>query len=84
MTVITKRNPRIRARKAARAQEAVPNAEAIAESPVAEALEYSAEYIEKPGLSGINPLVLGITIMVGLMMWAGIFYLGYAALNWVF
>jgi|GEM_PF-1591776 len=57
---------------------AAPNAEAV------QAATISQNYAEKPGISGINLFVLGITILVGIAMWAVILYLGYAALSLLF
>lgn len=50
----------------------------------AEILDYSALDAEKPGISGLHPLALILAMLIGLMMWAGIFYLGYTALNFIF
>lgn len=40
--------------------------------------------IPQPGISGINPITLLITMLVGAMMWAGIFYLGHLLLTAIF
>ncbi|MBC7871655.1 MAG: hypothetical protein H7Y09_12505 [Chitinophagaceae bacterium] len=57
---------------------------AAAKAEAAQSAAIIEEYAEKPGISGINPFVLGITILVGIMMWAVILYVGYAALNLIF
>ncbi len=44
----------------------------------------TALYLPKPGVSGIHPLTLLVTMMVGAMMWVGIFYLGHILLQALF
>lgn len=44
----------------------------------------SSMVMPQPGISGINPITLLITMLVGAMMWVGIFYLGHLLLTAIF
>lgn len=60
------------------------SADAAAISEGDELNAYAVGYVERPGITGIRPVTLVFAMLMGAGMWAGILYLGYAALNWVF
>lgn len=47
-------------------------------------VDYTALDSEKPGVSGMKPLMLVAAMTAGLAMWAGLFFLGHTFLHWVF